>query len=102
MRSGLVEDGSCISGTAVLASPDGGSDGKDTTMRSTEIYARDRAEHVAGIGILRAWGDIVPPDGEPGYATGCLFQHTDGGPGTSLYANEGTLESCDFNPLVTS
>lgn len=68
-------------------------------MGSTEIFARDRAEHVPGVGILRAWGDTVPVDTTPGYATGCLFQHTDGGDGTALYVNEGTISSCDFNAL---
>ena len=69
-------------------------------MASTEIYARDRAEHVPGIGILRAWGDTVPADGEAGYATGCLFQRTDGGDATALYVNEGTITSCNFNAVT--
>ena len=48
-------------------------------------------------GLLLASGDDVPADGTAGYQTGCLFQHTDGGVGTSLYVNEGSVTSCDFN-----
>lgn len=49
--------------------------------------------------ILDAHGDTVPADGTAGYATGCLFRHTDGGDGTALYVNEGTRTSADFNAL---
>lgn len=50
-------------------------------------------------GLLLASGTTVPADGTSGYATGCLFQHTDGGAGTALYCNEGTYESCDFDAV---
>ena len=50
--------------------------------------------------LLRAHGITVPTDGDTGYATGCLFQHTDGGAGTALYVNEGTETSCDFNAVA--
>lgn len=52
---------------------------------------------IPGIGIMDAYGDTVPTDGSTGYATGCIFRKTDGGAGTSLYVNEGTLTSSDFN-----
>jgi hypothetical protein len=51
-------------------------------------------------GLLFASGDTVPTDASSGYQTGCLFQHTDGGDGTSLYVNEGTVSSCDFNAVT--
>lgn len=57
----------------------------------------DRFEEIPGVGILRAWGNTVPTDGSTGYATGCTFQHLDGGANTSLYVNEGSITSCDFN-----
>jgi hypothetical protein len=44
-------------------------------------------------------GATVPTDATPGFVTGCLFVHTDGGDGTALYVNEGTSSSCDFNAL---
>lgn len=46
-----------------------------------------------------AWqqGTTVPTDTTTGYCTGCIFQKTDGGVGTSLYVNEGTSASSDFN-----
>lgn len=52
-------------------------------------------------GLLLAHGDTVPTDGDTGYETGCLFQHTDGGDGTSLYVNEGDVDACDFDPVTT-
>jgi hypothetical protein len=52
-------------------------------------------------GVLSASGLIVPVDGTAGYQTGCIFQHTDGGDGTSLYVNEGTYLSCDFDAVST-
>jgi len=50
-------------------------------------------------GLLFASGDTVPSDGTDGYQTGCLFQHVDGGDGTALYVNEGSITSCDFNAI---
>jgi hypothetical protein len=47
--------------------------------------------------ILLAYGKTVPADGASGYATGCLFQHTDGGAGTALFVNEGTNTSANFD-----
>jgi len=49
------------------------------------------------VGLLIASGDDVPSDGESGYQTGCLWQKTNGGANTSLYVNEGSETSCDFN-----
>jgi hypothetical protein len=44
-------------------------------------------------------GTTVPTDGAAGYATGCLFMQTDGGAGTSLYVNEGTNSSANFDAV---
>lgn len=55
-----------------------------------------------GVGILDAYGPTVPADASVGYATGCLFRHTDGGDGTALYVNEGTLASADFNAITVA
>lgn len=57
---------------------------------------------VPNVGILDAYGATVPADGVSGYATGCLFRHTDGGDGTALYLNEGTSTSADFNAINPS
>jgi len=43
----------------------------------------------------------IPTDGLPGYETGCLYQATNGGAGTSLYVNEGTEAACDFDAVMT-
>lgn len=53
-------------------------------------------------GLLLSHGTTVPVDGTAGYETGCLFQHTDGGDGTALYVNEGTVTSCDFNAVTVA
>lgn len=42
-------------------------------------------------------GNTVPSDAAEGYAPGCIFMQADGGVGTTLYVNEGTLASADFN-----
>jgi hypothetical protein len=53
-------------------------------------------------GITRAQGLTVPSDGASGYAIGCVFRHSDGSAGGTLYINEGTSSSCDFNAVLTS
>jgi len=53
-------------------------------------------------GLLFASGTTVPSDGAAGYQTGCLFQHTDGGAGTALYVNEGTVTACDFDAVTVA
>ena len=42
------------------------------------------------------YGATVPTDTAVGYATGCIFLHTDGAAGTAFYVNEGTAASCTF------
>jgi hypothetical protein len=51
-------------------------------------------------GILIAYGTTVPADAATGYAPGCLFIHVDGGVGTMLYCNEGSLTSADFDAVT--
>lgn len=50
---------------------------------------------------LLAYGAAPPADGRAGYATGCLFCHTDGTAITAAYLNKGTAVSCDFDPLLS-
>lgn len=50
-------------------------------------------------GLLFASGVTVPSDEADGYQTGCIFQHTDGDVGSSLYINEGSVTSCAFNAV---
>jgi hypothetical protein len=57
-------------------------------------------EPASATGMLFVHGTSVPSDGVAGYAAGCIFLHIDGGAGDALYVNEGSLTSCDFNPLV--
>jgi hypothetical protein len=53
-------------------------------------------------GKLFDHGVTVPADGSVGYETGCLFQHIDGGAGTALYVNEGTLASSNFDAVTVA
>jgi hypothetical protein len=55
-----------------------------------------------GLGYaLLAYGLIVP-DTLAGYAIGCIFIHTDGTAGTTLYANEGTTTTADFDAITVA
>jgi len=47
-------------------------------------------------------GATVPTDGTAGYAVGCIFIHTDGTVNTTLYINEGSATSCDFNAAISN
>lgn len=47
-------------------------------------------------------GATVPTNGVSGYAPGCLFTKSSGAAvDATLYVNEGTLASADFNPVTT-
>lgn len=57
---------------------------------------------VPGRGVVLSAGDTVPTDGWAGYATGCLFIHLDGGAGTALYVNEGSVTSANFDAATVA
>lgn len=59
----------------------------------------NKEAEIAHGGKIMDFGITVPTDGAAGYATGCIFMHTDGGDGSALYVNEGTSSSADFNAL---
>lgn len=65
---------------------------KFRNQSAEQVIAENELGHV-----LIAFGTAQPADGKPGYATGCLYLHTDGGAGTALYVNEGSATSCDFD-----
>ena len=52
-------------------------------------------------GKILDYGKTVPGS-VAGYATGCIFIHTDGGDGTALYVNEGTSSTADFNAITVA
>lgn len=47
--------------------------------------------------VLEARGASLPTDGDAGYAKGCKFILTGGSTGTTVYVNEGSSTSADFN-----
>jgi hypothetical protein len=52
-------------------------------------------------GITRCYGATVPTDTHKGYAPGCLFwKSTGGSTGSTLYVNEGSKSSADFNAVA--
>jgi len=69
--------------------------------RSLDLHsAEETIIEAPGVGILLAYGATAPADATTGYATGCLFLHTDGGDGTSLYVNEGSSTAADFHAVT--
>ena len=50
-------------------------------------------------GLIYARGVDVPTDAAVGYSKGCIFVQTDGSTGSTIYTNEGTVASCDFNAI---
>lgn len=52
--------------------------------------------------VLRAKGATVPTDADAGYAKGCIFIKTGGGVATTIYLNEGSATSCDFNAVESA
>ncbi len=52
--------------------------------------------------VLLARGATVPTDADAGYAKGCKFIKTDGGVATTVYLNEGSATSADFNAVESS
>jgi hypothetical protein len=72
-------------------------------MQALNLHTADGViVRVPGVGILDAYGTTVPADGSAGYATGCIFRHTDGTAGTALYCNEGTDTSCNFDAVTVA
>lgn len=61
------------------------------------VLAQDRAGNVSA-----ASGATLPTDGDAGYAKGCTFVKTGGGVGSTIYVNEGSETSADFNPSSSS
>lgn len=52
-------------------------------------------------GVYRASGATVPADSDAGFAPGCVFTLSTGGSvGGTVYINEGTKASADFNAVV--
>lgn len=53
-------------------------------------------------GKILVHGTTVPADGVSGYAPGCFFIDEDGGQGATLFVNEGTLASANFDLVTTA
>lgn len=53
-------------------------------------------------GKILVHGTTVPADGVAGYAPGCFFIDSDGGQGATLFVNEGTLLSANFDLVTTA
>jgi hypothetical protein len=51
--------------------------------------------------VTRGYGASIPTDGDAGYAVGCIFAVTTGVVGSTLYINEGSTSSCDFNAVTS-
>lgn len=52
------------------------------------------------VGMDYAILSTVPTDGSAGWGRGAIVKDRDGAAGAQVYINEGTVTSCDFNPIV--
>lgn len=52
--------------------------------------------------VTRCSGATLPTDGDAGYAPGCYFYKTTGTVGATVYINEGSKTSADFNAVAAS
>lgn len=80
-----------------------------THLNVLELYGESCTINSQTINILRqdntglvreCYGAAVPTDRGSGYAVGCFFFKTGAGAGTTLYVNEGSSTSCDFNAVM--
>lgn len=69
-------------------------------MATEELPASGIMYTVPGGGSLLVAGLSVPADGVSGYSTGCLFLKLNGASGSTVYVNDGTMASADFNSLA--
>lgn len=77
-----------------------GSAQKITIPPLGEDTERVIVEFSTGLGKVFVHGTAKPSDNAEGYAPGCLFIKVGGGDGDTLFLNEGTLASADFNLVV--
>jgi hypothetical protein len=73
--------------------------GQTTTINSQSVVVTER--NAAGK-VTCCYGTVSVTDGGAGYAKGCFYVKTDGSGGTTLYINEGSTSSCDFNALQSA
>lgn len=66
----------------------------NTTLSDSPIVLKQATE-----GIVHCVGTTVPTNGTAGFATGCLFSHSDGTTNTALYVNKGNATSCTFSAV---
>jgi len=59
-------------------------------------------EFSTGLGKVLVHGTTVPADAVEGYAPGCFFIDVNGGQGATLFVNEGTLASANFDLVTTA
>jgi len=65
---------------------------------------QDATGHVirdGNVGMDYSILSTVPTDGTAGYGRGAIVKDRDGSAGSQVYINEGTITSCDFNPIYT-
>lgn len=73
--------------------------GNTETINSQSIIVLEKDS--AGY-VLRCKGTITVTDAGAGYAKGCVYIKTDGSITTTVFINEGTTTSCDFNAIESS
>lgn len=79
-----------------------GSEQKITVPPLGEDSERVMIEFSTGGGKVLVHGLVVPTDAVEGYAPGCIFMDVNGGQGATVYVNEGTLASANFDLVTTA
>lgn len=88
--------------SSCLEDIDMGSEQKITVPPIGEDSERVMIEFSTGMGKVLVHGLVVPTDGVEGYAPGCIFMDVNGGQGATVFVNEGTLASANFDLVTTA
>jgi len=73
--------------------------GNTETINSQSIIVLEKDS--AGF-VTRCKGTVTVTDAGAGYAKGCIYVKTDGATATTVFINEGSTTSCDFNAIESS
>jgi len=74
--------------------------GNERTLGAEDITVVLQGEVGGSPLVAWAFGATVPTDATAGYNVGCIFIDTGAGAGTTMYINEGSTTSCDFNAVT--
>ena len=72
-----------------------------TKLIDVQFSENGMISRIPGLGVWEQAGPTVPTDATAGFAPGCRFYKISGnGVGSTMYINEGSATSCDFNSVT--